>query len=941
MALRGMRPIPTLLSLVGGLALLLGAPVGAQLPAARLDAVFPAGAAPGTTLDVTIHGADLDDVASLLFSTPGITAAPKKVDPGPFDQGPQTVPDTFVVTVAADVHPGPYTVRCQGRYGVSAPRTFLVDPSPHVLEIDAGEGPRETEIPVPGIADGRFSGGPDVDLYTFTGKAGQKLSVDGIARRVDSRAALVLRLETSDGRFVAEARAGAASDPRIDVALPADGAYRLTVSDAVHGNGPDHPYEIRVSSAPRLAFVFPPVVAPGATVDAVAWGWNLPGGRPSPLTRDGQPLEEMPVKIAMPADVVDKLPVGERVEPWQFGLDGVELRVAGPSGPSNTLLVPAADGPVAVEAPDNDTPRGAQALTLPAEVVGRFHPRRDVDWYRFDAKAGEVLWIEVWSHRLGAPTDVSLLVQQVILADDGSEKTTTVASVDDGPPRQGGREFDERSFDPSLRFVAPADGTYRLLLRDGYAALHDDPGLVYRLVVRSPRPDFRLVAFPVDASGSVLLRKGGAAAVEVVASRRDGFAGDITLSAQGLPGGTSAGDVVLGGGVSMTRLVLAAAAGAPPGSGTLRVVGRAATPAGEVTRTARSAICLDPLPFAQPGGQNPGTRARLVDGVAVAVSAEESAPVALSIGAGTPIETARGGVVKIPYTVVRQEGAGAAITGFPIGLPPNTGAPQVAIGGANSGEFEVRFQANTPPGTYSFHLAAMQQGLTYARNPAAAAAAKERAESFAAVLADAQTKLQTAQQSAQQAAAAVNAAGAGTDQAAKDAAAKARQEADAALQAAQERVRLAQAEKQRRDQAAQQAQQQAAPKGVNVVVPSTPVTVRIAEYPLRVGGLPAAVSATQGTPFSIPFTLERLHGFAGDVTVRCEVPAGTAGIPAAQVTVPAAMNGGTLMVPLAADASPGTHDLKLAVSLAFNGQALTLPASVAVTVVAAAPPAAK
>ena len=940
MDLRGTKRLPPLAALVGTLAALCGSPVAAQLPATRLDAVYPAGAAPGTTLDVTVHGADLDDVASLLFSSPGISAAPKKVDPGPFDQGPQTVPDTFVVTVAADVPPGPYTVRCQGRYGLSAPRTFLVDPLPHVLESDAADGPRETVIAVPGIADGRFSGGPDTDVYSFVGKGGQKLSIDGIARKIDSRATLVLRLDSVDGRFVAESRAAGGCDPRIDVALPADGEYRLTVSDALHGSGADHPYEIRVSSAPRLAFVFPPVVAPGTTVDAVAWGWNLPGGRPSGLTRDGQPLEEVPVSLSMPADIADKLPIGERIDPWQFGLDGVEWRLGGPAGASNALLVAAADGPLTVEAPGNDTPQGAQALALPAEVVGRFHPRRDVDWYRFDAKAGEVLWIEVWSHRLGAPTDVSLLVQQVTRSEDGSEKATTVASVDDGSPRQGSREFDERSFDPSLRFVAPADGTYRLLLRDGYSAQHDDPGLVYRLVVRPPRPDFRLVAVPIDASGSMLLRKGGAAAVEVIAARRDGFAGDITLSAQGLPGGTSAGDVVLGGGVSMTRLVLTAAANAPPGTGMLRVVGRAVTPAGEVVRTARSGICLDPLPFAQPGGQNPGTRARLADGIAVAVSADETAPVALSIGAGTPIETARGGVVKIPYTVVRQEGAGAGITGFPIGLPPNSGAPQVAIGGGNSGEFEVRFQANTPPGTYSFHLAAMQQGLTYARNPASASAAKERAEAFAAVVAETQTKLQAAQQAAQQAAAAVNAAS-GADQAAKDAAAKARQEADAAVQAAQERLRLAQAEKQRRDQTAQQLQQQAAPKGVNVVVPSTPVTIRIAEYPLRVAGLPGTVSVPQGTAVSIPFTLERLHGFTGDVTVRADAPAGTTGIPAAQVNVPAAMNGGTLMVPLAADATPGTHDVKLAFNHSFNGQPLVLPASVAVTVVATAPPAAK
>ena len=913
----------------------------AQLPATRLDAIFPVGAAPGTTVELTLDGADLDDVASLVFSHPGITAAVKQLPPGPFDQGPQPVPDTFLVAVAADVPPGHHTVRCQGRYGLSNARTFVVDPLPHVIEPADATDEAPPELPVPGVADGRFTGGAESDSYRFTGRRGQRLSIDGLARRVDSRATLVLRLLDAEGRLVDESRAAAADDPRLDVTLPADGGYTLVVDDALHGNGGEFVYEIRLSAAPQLAFVVPPVVQPGATIDAIAYGWNLPGGQPSGLASGGRPLEQLAVRLSMPADIADRLVFSERLEPCQFGLDGVEFRITGPGGVSNPLLVVAADGPTIPEAAGNDTPQSAQRLTLPAEVTGQFHPRRDVDWYRFDARAGDQLWIEVWSHRLGAPTDVALVIQQVVVADDGTETVTPVATVDDAAPRHGGREFDQRSFDPAYRFTAPADGSYRLLLRDSASQQRDDPRLVYRLVVRSPRPDFRLVAVPVDTSGGILLRKGGRAAVEVLADRRDGFAGDITLAAQGLPGGVTAGEVMIGGGTSVTRLVLSADPQAAAGTGMLRVVGRATTPAGEVTRTARLGTSLDPLPFAQPGGQTASTRARLTTGLAVTVSADEIAPVAVSIGAGTVLETARGGVLTIPYAVTRQEGAAAAITGFPIGLPPNVNPPQVAIGGANAGEFEIRLLATTPPGTYSFHLAAMQQGLTYARNPAAAAAAKERAESFAAILADTQAKAQAAQQAAQQAAAAVSAANGGTDQAAKDAAAEAKKVADAAAQDAQKLLQQAQAEKQRRDQRAQQLQQQSAPKGVNVVVPSTPVTIRIAEFPLRVAGLPATAAGTQAVPLAIPFTVERLYGFAGDVAVRCQPPAGTGGIPAATVTLPAAETAGTLMVPLAAAATPGTHDLALSFTVSFNGQQLVVPGKVTVTIAAAEPPPAK
>ena len=31
--------------------------------------------------------------------------------------------------------------------------------------------------------------------------------------------------------------------------------------------------------------------------------------------------------LEVPADIADKLPLGERIDPWQFGLDGVERAV--------------------------------------------------------------------------------------------------------------------------------------------------------------------------------------------------------------------------------------------------------------------------------------------------------------------------------------------------------------------------------------------------------------------------------------------------------------------------------------------------------------------------------------------------------------------------------------------------------------------------------------
>ena len=51
-----------------------------QLPAARLDGIFPAGASPGATVEVTISGTNLDDVDRLVFSHEGITLTRKMAE---------------------------------------------------------------------------------------------------------------------------------------------------------------------------------------------------------------------------------------------------------------------------------------------------------------------------------------------------------------------------------------------------------------------------------------------------------------------------------------------------------------------------------------------------------------------------------------------------------------------------------------------------------------------------------------------------------------------------------------------------------------------------------------------------------------------------------------------------------------------------------------------
>lgn len=744
------------------------APAFSQLPSTRLDGVFPAGMSPGTTVEVTITGADLDDVDRMIFSHEGITFARKMAEATPFDEGPQPVENVFEVTVAANVPPGHYDVRCQGKYGLSNRRTFVVGTIPEFIETEpnGGNDPPEwveaetgrtnaaEEVTLPVTINGRSLGGPDVDWYRFIGQAGQRILFDGQCNRIDSRMDLALTLFTEAGIIIGESRAGQANDSLLDVTLPASGLYFLKVHDGLFAQGPDFSYRLTIGALPYLDFVFPPAGLPGSNDEYTLYGRNLPGGQPSPYQLDGRPLDQLNVRISIPGDIAGKLTYSSFVAPQQAGMDGVEYRVTNNGLISNPLLITPATAPIVREDANNNSPDAPQKLTLPCEVAGSFFPQRDVDWYSFDAMKDDVWWLDLYAHRLGESVDAAMLIQQVITNDKGEQQIRDIVFVDDVVERNfnnrsGRHEFDERTSDPTYEFKAPADGTFRVLLKDSVSAVKSDPRLNYRLAIRKPQPDFHIVAIPEVSTSSLMLRKGGRNMVRITAFRQDGFDGEIQVSATGLPQGVTTTDIIIGPGNHYGTFILTAAEDAPPGIGTLEISAKAMINGTEVTRAARYGAALRPFQFNQPNANVPSVPARLVERLQVCVSEAEPDPQVLTIGDGKDLETSRGGVIKIPWQVKRLEGTAGNITAFPMDFPPNTTAQQVNIAANEKGEFELRFLAAAVPGTYSFYLAGFSQGMQYKRNPELAERAKVRQERIAKILTDAQAATQAAQQESQ------------------------------------------------------------------------------------------------------------------------------------------------------------------------------------------------
>ena len=130
--------------------------------------------------------------------------------------------------------------------------------------------------------------------------------------------------------------------------------------------------------------------------------------------------------------------------------------------------------------------------------MGRFNPRGDRDWYTFEAAKGEKFWIEVVSQRLGLSVDPQVVIQQVGEASKDLQEIDDLATPMPAMQDNIEKRYRAHSDDPAILFTAPADGKYRMLVRDLFGSAQGDPRLFYVLSVRAPKPDFRLVAFPHD-----------------------------------------------------------------------------------------------------------------------------------------------------------------------------------------------------------------------------------------------------------------------------------------------------------------------------------------------------------------------------------------------------------------------------------------------------------
>jgi len=521
-------------------AILVAAPVRAQ-PVPSLEPtsthIFPAGGKRGTAIKVRVGGECLPPGMSFkVFGTgisgpsilgpevkaryePSLRRLPRDADAA---GSAMSYPREFDATLTIDerAEPGARFWRVSGAWGGTRLRPFLIGDLPEFIETEPNSLPELAErVRLPVVVNGQIAGERDQDYFIFSVNEGAVVVCDVMAARIGSPLEPVVAITDPQGRRLEAQETRVSTDPVLSFRAPKTGDYRLHIANLSFYGGPAYVYRITLTTGPYAAFAFPPGGRIGTTGEVEVF---TPTG-----TGSFQSVKE---KIYMP-------------------------RETGPFRRRDGLFLVAGDLPEVVESSDNRVFASAMELMLPVTVNGRFLRASEEDWFRFAAEKGKMFTIAC---RPGS--SASAAVPTLSIHDQNGTELARASSAE--TPDQG-LQFD---------WQAPADGIYRLRLRDLRHGAGGGPEYIYRLSVRLAVPSFSL-RLETDYINVV---QGGKKELELIVERTGGFTGPIDLTMYGLPGSVKIEPPRIEGSQTRVKINLVASAEARPTDGLVRLVGKAA-----------------------------------------------------------------------------------------------------------------------------------------------------------------------------------------------------------------------------------------------------------------------------------------------------------------------------------------------------------------------------
>jgi len=173
------------------------------------------------------------------------------------------LPTNTLTMDASDAEPGVYPLAMHRGELLSNRVPFALDNLRDTLEREPNNALKEAQkLTLPIIVNGRIQAAGDVDIYALSGRAGDQIVAEVVARRLGSPLDSVIELTDGAGRRLAlnddhtDKESGLIThqaDSKIIFSLPASGTYFLRVGDIQRKGGSEYGYRLRVS-APQPDF---------------------------------------------------------------------------------------------------------------------------------------------------------------------------------------------------------------------------------------------------------------------------------------------------------------------------------------------------------------------------------------------------------------------------------------------------------------------------------------------------------------------------------------------------------------------------------------------------------------------------------------------------------------------------------------------------------------
>jgi hypothetical protein len=676
----------------------------AQLPTAELHALSIQAAQADQSFLVKIEGQRLEESAQLLFTdlqgnAVGLTAQASLAPKQPAREWSAPTGE-FHVTNTGQATPGIVEVRSLGRFGMSNPRRFLLSQLPVFRPTGDRSSTATAANLEPSIVISDRLQPLKSNFFRLTIEGPKIFSCAAYCKQIDSPADLLIRLWDGNGQLLRAGRSLGIWPAEISWkhAEEQSREYFVEISDILGRGGPEFNYllESSLSSAKSED-------SPEPRPEELSLNRLLRPTLDSPFSKERflQPL------------AIDWIQAREK-STWQ------EL----PAEPVNEF---------------------------PVRLRGDLSESRTV---HFDGQKGQTLVFDVVSAMLDQLTDPAIVIyksQDADQAQAGPDGLTLIAEQDDGP-YLGTAAVRVRRLDPHLVWTVPETGRYSLVILDNQSGDRPTDSRGFFMEIRSPQPSFSLIAYRVFPSNDPTtsrpwgtnLMTSGTEQVHVTVARQDGFNGPVELRAQGLPDALKCHPVIVPAGVTEADLVIQAAAPVSesvenPESADLEIVNQKIVN----LEIVGSAMMAEGIPDARAvhatisSGTLPTHNAVVSRHTAlleVAITAEDSAPLQVSLGDEPVVEVARNSKLAVTVRLLRGDGGGVECTLRPQSLPPKVTIAETKIPADQSeATVELSVAGDAPLGEFTFWLQT-EARIKWRANPQALTREEEYLQQLNALL---------------------------------------------------------------------------------------------------------------------------------------------------------------------------------------------------------------